>query len=656
MAKLTLNAIGSRYGSIDALNDNSDLIEAALENTLSRDGTGPNEMNANLDMNGYAILNANTDLTDSSSLLTLGDADSRYVNSAGDTMTGTLNTPRHNTNTLYINGVQVVPESIMFAPNASDVQYDPEGTGAVAATVEEKLHEWISPANFGALGDANATGTSGTNDNAAFVLLEAAHTNKLVNLGGKIYLVNSPIPHANQYINGEFVVDSSTTDDQPTNFAIGRGSFLDNTFVPRQFPSSTLNFAAGNFNTAVGKNSMANNTTGRRNTAVGSNAMFTNTTGYYNTALGAYAQFSMTTGNYNVAIGNQCQQFLTFGNSNVAVGNGTMVNMANGDDNTAVGDIALTKTTNRCVAIGKQAAASLTGNDCVAIGYQALSAPTASGLYNVAIGNAAGGSLSTGNSNTAVGRRALAATTTGAGNVALGNDAMVGAGVACTGSNNVAVGNNASPNITSGYENISIGQNAGAALADGFKNSFIGRYAGQATTSGAGNVAIGEQSLSDVTTGNYNTAIGTGTTVGGTDFTNSTVIGYSAVGTASNQVTLGNSSISSFRCQVALTVVSDERDKVRVSETPGLPFINKVDTFVGQWNKRDGSENPSGTYAFLNAQNLETLQKEFNVDLGLVDNTNPEQLAATYERMIPILVRSIQQLSAEVTELRTKLI
>ena len=57
MAKLTLNAIGSRYGSIDALNVNSDLIEAALENTLSRDGAGPNNMESDLDMDSNNIIN-----------------------------------------------------------------------------------------------------------------------------------------------------------------------------------------------------------------------------------------------------------------------------------------------------------------------------------------------------------------------------------------------------------------------------------------------------------------------------------------------------------------------------------------------------------------------------------------------------------------------
>jgi hypothetical protein len=60
MPKVTLNTIGSRYGSVDALNDNFDSIEVAIENTLSRDGTGPNAMEAPLDMNAQPILNAST--------------------------------------------------------------------------------------------------------------------------------------------------------------------------------------------------------------------------------------------------------------------------------------------------------------------------------------------------------------------------------------------------------------------------------------------------------------------------------------------------------------------------------------------------------------------------------------------------------------------
>lgn len=57
MAKLTLQDIVAGYKAKETINENNAATETALENTLSRDGTGPNEMEANLDMNSYRILN-----------------------------------------------------------------------------------------------------------------------------------------------------------------------------------------------------------------------------------------------------------------------------------------------------------------------------------------------------------------------------------------------------------------------------------------------------------------------------------------------------------------------------------------------------------------------------------------------------------------------
>jgi hypothetical protein len=61
MAKLTLtdisNITGNPTGAATAINANSALIEAALENTLSRDGTSPNTVSANLDLNSFKITN-----------------------------------------------------------------------------------------------------------------------------------------------------------------------------------------------------------------------------------------------------------------------------------------------------------------------------------------------------------------------------------------------------------------------------------------------------------------------------------------------------------------------------------------------------------------------------------------------------------------------
>lgn len=60
MAKLTLTDLSSltnETSAITAINANNTAIENALELTLSRNGTTPNEMSANIDMNGFRVLN-----------------------------------------------------------------------------------------------------------------------------------------------------------------------------------------------------------------------------------------------------------------------------------------------------------------------------------------------------------------------------------------------------------------------------------------------------------------------------------------------------------------------------------------------------------------------------------------------------------------------
>lgn len=57
MAKLSLTDIAAGYALITTINANNTLLETALENTLSRDGTTPNTMSADLDMNSQDINN-----------------------------------------------------------------------------------------------------------------------------------------------------------------------------------------------------------------------------------------------------------------------------------------------------------------------------------------------------------------------------------------------------------------------------------------------------------------------------------------------------------------------------------------------------------------------------------------------------------------------
>ncbi len=57
MAKLVLQDVNSGYQAMTKVNANNDKIEEAFENTVSRDGTGPNQMEAPLDLNGNPVIN-----------------------------------------------------------------------------------------------------------------------------------------------------------------------------------------------------------------------------------------------------------------------------------------------------------------------------------------------------------------------------------------------------------------------------------------------------------------------------------------------------------------------------------------------------------------------------------------------------------------------
>lgn len=125
MAKLTLNTIGSRYGSIDALNDNFNAIEAAIENTLSLDGTSPNAMEVDLDMNSQDILNVgevsaetlriNGVLVEPTTGVTAGAAFQtyEYTATAGQTsFSVSPATPYNASIVVIVNGLQLSPAEV----------------------------------------------------------------------------------------------------------------------------------------------------------------------------------------------------------------------------------------------------------------------------------------------------------------------------------------------------------------------------------------------------------------------------------------------------------------------------------------------------------------------------------------------------------------
>lgn len=87
MSKITLNDVGSLIDVTTAqttINDNFDTIEEAFDNTLSRDGTSPNQMETYLDMNSNAIVNLPVPISMNSPLRL---ADAATLNGGG-TITG----------------------------------------------------------------------------------------------------------------------------------------------------------------------------------------------------------------------------------------------------------------------------------------------------------------------------------------------------------------------------------------------------------------------------------------------------------------------------------------------------------------------------------------------------------------------------------------
>jgi len=158
-------------------------------------------------------------------------------------------------------------------------------------------------------------------------------------------------------------------------------------------------------NTAVGVNALASNTTGSNNVSVGANALDANTTGIQNTAIGSGAIGSATTADSNTAVGYLALRDSTTGAENSALGVAALLSNTTGANNTALGRSALLSNTTASnnTAVGYQAlTANTTATGNTAVGYQAGDSIT-TGEYNTVLGFGAGRDLTTGTLNTFVG-------------------------------------------------------------------------------------------------------------------------------------------------------------------------------------------------------------------------------------------------------------
>jgi hypothetical protein len=291
----------------------------------------------------------------------------------------------------------------------------------------------------------------------------------------------------------------------------------------------------------------------------------------------------------------------------------------------ATGDTVLKIPSGDNIAIGKDALnTATTGQRNIAIGTSA--APNTNGDDNIAIGNEALLS-STGGGNIGIGRNSLKNVTTNSFNTAVGNNSLLNAGSVTT---SAAFGSAAGSNITSGVSNAFLGSNTGAGFNSGDFNVFVGCQSA---------------SGSNLQTGNNNILI------------SGWFVHPSSVN-VNNEITLGNSQHTVLRCaQTSITSLSDARDKKEIEELPvGLDFVKGLKPVKFVWDDRDEfGKHDIKDFGFI-AQDLKKSQEDTELaeTLKLVYESNPEKLEASYGKLVPILVKAIQELTAKVEALEAK--
>jgi len=165
------------------------------------------------------------------------------------------------------------------------------------------------------------------------------------------------------------------------------------------------------------------------------------------------------------------------------------------------------------------------------------------GTYNTFLGLKAGNFSMSNSYNTGIGYIALNEVTTGSLNTTLGYSSGYHL---TTGSSNTLIGSVAGYFNTTGSRNTSVGDHAGA-ITEGNDNVSIGFEAGYgviAPKTGHGNIAVGSRALYKVDAGYDNIAIGDSASLTLDTKHNTIAIGSNVEPTASDQVILGNSSIT----------------------------------------------------------------------------------------------------------------
>jgi hypothetical protein len=444
---------------------------------------------------------------------------------------------------------------------------------------------------------------------------------------------------------------------------VSAGTGFKDTTTVLTAPAASIGGTGSGFTVPVSTLAAASN-----NTAVGYQAGYSNTTGGI-TAVGDRAAYSNTTGNTNVAVGGTdspsgwgaALQSNTTGNRNTAVGTASLNANTTGLYNTAVGALALRLAT--------------TASSNTAIGHSALGQGT-TGSNNTALGDSALISNTTASYNTAVGYRAGYSNTTSQQNTAVGYQALYSVLPATISVSAGALTNGVEYTITGlGTVNwTSIGAaSATVGVKFTYNNVTITGSGGSVTQNvNANNVAIGYQAGDVITTGTGNVIIGGGADPSVNSATDQIVIGNGVTGQANTNVTIGNGTgkiYNAYTVNATWTQTSDGTMKNVIGpDSLGLSFINRLNPILFTWkaqndlppehpyyaeeNKRDTTRVIHGfvaqeVKAALDAEGCSTFNGWDQGDDGIQ--------AISREMFISPLVKAVQELSAQVEQLKAEL-
>ena len=425
----------------------------------------------------------------------------------------------------------------------------------------------------------------------------------------------------------------------------------------------------GQRNVALGESVGYRNAGASDSTIVGHYTLFNATTATQNTTLGSETLRSLTTGTGNIAIGYRAgysggSNALTTGGNNIIIGKDAKATSATVSNEITFGNTSINKfrvpgvnfvVRNSSATNGYVLTADSNGEAHWATGGTGTgehyvytkhnNGSLSSSGENTYAGAYAGNSLSSGNyKNTFFGFYAGSSANASGGN-SCDNNTFFGAnaGETCTRSNNTLIGA-AINSVTTGGDNTCVGYSSGGDISTSYSNTTVGSQAGSNVTTGGGNTLIGAYSgKTHAPSGN--------------------------ITTQSNIICLGDNNATDLYCADTSISSSDKRDKTDITDfTHGLKWIEQLKPVTYKWDKRswysddlsatpDGSKKRARQHIGFLAQDVLAIEQADGYaskkDDMLVVNLNEDDTAygLKYERLVPVLVNAIKELSAKVAAL-----